>query len=139
MMITRPKVARLAESESVSFGPDAFYQALLGDGDTPIFLGIQTSEPGYQTEVHSHPYVETLFVLDGEAEVWLVGKEDEAARLGAGDCVAMPPDQAHGFRVVGDKTLRTLGIHASSERIADFVEGLETGEHGYAKRWSESK
>ena len=69
MMITRPKVARLGESEKVSFGPAAFYQALLGDGDTPIFLGIQTSEPGYETEVHAHPYVETLFVLDGEAEV----------------------------------------------------------------------
>ena len=133
MMITQPKVARLTESEKVSFGPDAFYHALLGDGDTPIFLGIQTSEPGYETEVHSHPYVETLFVLDGEAEVWQVGKENEAARLTAGDCVAMPPDQAHGFRVIGDKTLRTLGIHASPERIADFVDGYETGEHGYAR------
>ena len=138
MMITQPKVARLTESEKVSFGPDAFYQALLGDGDTPIFLGIQTSEPGYETEVHSHPYVETLFVLDGEAEVWQVGKENQAARLTAGDCVAMPPGQAHGFRVIGDKTLRTLGIHASPERIADFVDGYETGEHGYARHWSES-
>ena len=41
MMITQPKVARLTESEKVSFGPDAFYHALLGDGDTPIFLGIR--------------------------------------------------------------------------------------------------
>lgn len=129
-MITEPKFARVEEAERVSFGPTAFYQALLGDGDTPIFLGIQTSEPGYATEVHSHPYVETLFVLEGEAEVWLVGEEEAATRLSSGDCVAMPPGRAHGFRVVGNETLRTLGIHASAERIADFVDGHETGQHG---------
>ena len=139
MMITEPKIARVSDAEKVSFGPDAFYQALLGDGDTPIFMGIQTSEPGYATEVHSHPYVETLFVLEGEAEVWAVGREDEATRLSAGDCVAMPPNRAHGFRVVGDNTLRTLGIHASPERIADFVDGYETGEHGYALHWNEQQ
>ena len=88
--------------------------------------------------MHSHPYVETLFVLEGEAEVWVVGEEASATRLSAGDCVAMPPGRAHGFRVVGDKTLRTLGIHASSERIADFVDGYDTGEHGYALHWKES-
>ena len=135
MIITRPKVARLREAEEVSFGPNASYQTLLGDGDTPIFLGIQTSQPGYETELHSHPYVETLFVLEGEAEVWQLGKEAEAARLVAGDCVAMPPDQPHGFRVIGNAPLRTLGIHASAERIADFVDGHETDEHGYALRW----
>ena len=97
--ITRLKVARLAASEEVSFGPRASYRPLLADGDTPVFLGIQTSEPGYETEPHSHPYVETLFVLEGEAEVWLLGGEDEAARLTAGDCAALPPHRPHAFRV----------------------------------------
>ena len=131
------KVSRLEASEPVSFGPGASYRPLLADGDTPIFLGIQTSEPGYETEPHSHPYVETLFVLEGEAEVWLVGGEDEAARLTAGDCVALPPHRPHAFRVVGTRPLRTLGIHASPERIADFVDGRATGEHGYAASWRE--
>ncbi len=136
-IITEPKIVRLDASEKISFGPDASYQPLLADGDTPIFLGIQTSEPGYETEPHSHPYVETLFVLEGEAELWLVGHEDEATRLQAGDCAALPPNRPHGFRVVGGRPLRTLGIHANPERIADFVDGFETDAHGYALHWQE--
>ena len=76
-------------------------------------------------------------MLEGEAEAWLVGREDEAVRLKAGDCAALPPHRPHAFRVVGARPLRTLGIHASPERIADFVDGRATGEHGYAASWRE--
>ena len=46
----------------------ATYRTIIGD-DTgeglPIRTGIQTSQPGYRTRVHSHPYVETLTVIFG--------------------------------------------------------------------------
>ena len=36
--------------------------------------GIQVSQPGYVAPMHSHPYVELLFVVEGETEVWLQGQ-----------------------------------------------------------------
>ena len=52
-------------------------------------------------------------------------------RLKAGDCVAVPPETPpHGFRVLGDKPLRLLGIHADAERVTTYLE-RETDAHGY--------
>ena len=46
----------------MKFGPDAYYQPILGDeaGSTPIRTGIQTSQPGYVAPMHSHPYLEVF-------------------------------------------------------------------------------
>ena len=58
----------------VAFTGGASYRAIIGD-DTgeglPVRTGIQTSPPGYQTPVHSHPYVETLTVISGHGEAWV--------------------------------------------------------------------
>lgn len=118
-------VVRLADTQTVSFGPGAVYQPIIGDdeGGTPVRTGIQTSQPGYVTGVHSHPYMEVLFVLEGTAEAWTEGHEDEAVVLRAGDTIALPPNVLHAFRVVGDQVLRTLGIHASPKRIVEYREG----------------
>ena len=80
-----PKIRKLADAERIEFGPLAFYHPLIADGDTPVRTGIQTSAPGYVAPMHWHPYVELLFIIEGEAEVWLQGEEDKPARLGAGD------------------------------------------------------
>jgi len=104
-------------------GPEAAtYRAIIGD-DTgeglPIRTGIQTSQPGYQTRVHSHPYVETLTVISGRGEAWLDG---EAARIALepGMTVVLPADRPHAFRVVGDEKLVTLGIHTFGKRIVNY-------------------
>jgi mannose-6-phosphate isomerase-like protein (cupin superfamily) len=125
MTVTDPAVIRLADSEKIPFGPISFYQPILNGaaGDYPVFTGIQTAEPGYETEPHSHPYVEVLHVLEGAAEAWLVGKEDEKTLLNAGDTIALPPDQPHIFRVAGDQTLRLLGTHLSNQRVVNFTDG----------------
>jgi len=127
------KVVRLDETEVVKFGPDAVYQLILGDdeGSTPIRTGIQTSQPGYVAPVHSHPYLEVLYVLEGVAEAWIDGQEDRKVRLETGDTVALPPHVPHSFRVVGDQVLRTLGIHASPKRIASYKDGRATDARGY--------
>ena len=134
-MTTTPhplKIARLADASRVEFGPLAFYNPLVADGDTPVRTGIQTSAPGYEAPMHWHPYTELLFIIDGEAEVWLQGKEAEAQRLKAGDCVALPPEIPHSFRVVGDKPMRLLGIHASPTRISTYLD-RETDANGYPR------
>jgi mannose-6-phosphate isomerase-like protein (cupin superfamily) len=128
-----PQVVRLEEAPIVKFGPDAHYQPLLGDdaGTTPIRTGIQTSQPGYVAPMHSHPYLEVLYVLEGTAEAWIEGAEDRPVRLEAGDTIALTPNVPHSFRVVGDRVLRTLGTHVSPRRIVDYRDGGATDARGY--------
>ena len=127
------KVIRLAETEIVTFGPDAVYQLIIGDdeGTTPVRTGIQTSQPGYVAPVHSHPYMEILHILDGTAEAWIDGREDGRVRLEKGDTIALPPNVPHSFRVVGDQALRLLGTHVSPKRIVKYKDGRATDSRGY--------
>lgn len=128
-----PRVVRLEDAERVSFGPLSHYQPIIGDeaGTTPVRTGIQTAQPGYVAPVHSHPYLEILHILDGEAEAWVDGQEDRAVRLRRGDTIAMPPDTPHSFRVVGDQVLRLLGTHASPTRIVTYKDGGASDARGY--------
>ena len=57
------RIARLSETEAVSFGPLAHYNKLTGDDGLPFFTGVQTCKPGYRTPLHWHPYVECLFII----------------------------------------------------------------------------
>ena len=85
-------VIRQAERPTVAFPGGATYQPIIGD-DTgaglPIRTGIQTSPPGYQTRLHSHPYVEVLTVLEGRGEAWLEGEEGVVC-LEPGVSIALP-------------------------------------------------
>jgi mannose-6-phosphate isomerase-like protein (cupin superfamily) len=87
----------------------------------PIRTGIQTSPPGYQTHLHSHPYVEVLTVLEGRGEAWLAGEEG-VVPLEPGVSITLPANRQHAFRVVGDRPLVTFGIHLSGRRIVDYAE-----------------
>ena len=127
------KVIRLAETEVVTFGPDAVYQLIIGDdvGTTPVRTGIQTSQPGYVAPVHSHPYMEILHILDGTAEAWIDGRDESKVRLEKGDTIALPANVPHSFRVVGDQVLRLLGTHVSPKRIVTYKDGRATDARGY--------
>ena len=115
-------VIREDERPVVDFAGGATYKTILGD-DTgeglPIRTGIQTSPPGYQTRVHSHPYVETLTVIEGRGEAWLDGQASVVA-LEPGVTVVLPANRNHAFRVVGNKPLVTLGIHTFGKRVVHY-------------------
>lgn len=115
--LSEPRVARLAGAEKVPFGPLSHYQNLLGAGDTPIFTGVQTCQPGYQTAAHFHPYVESLFIIEGVMEAWMIDAPDAVHVLTAGDMIALPAGAVHAFRNPGPGVLRLLGVHANPERI----------------------
>jgi mannose-6-phosphate isomerase-like protein (cupin superfamily) len=119
-------IARLADSEAVPFGPLSHYNKLIGDGVQPIFTGVQTCAPGYQTALHWHPYVEYLFVLEGVLEAWVEGQQDHPNRLGVGDMIALPAHTPHVFRNPGPARLRLLGIHHSPERVVNRIEEAVT-------------
>jgi mannose-6-phosphate isomerase-like protein (cupin superfamily) len=119
--VAEARVVRLAQADAVSFGPLAHYQKLTGEDGLPVFTGVQTCAPGYATPLHWHPYVEYLFVLEGEMEAYLEGQEATPARLGPGDMIALPACEPHVFRTSGSGTLRILGIHTSPVRIVHRV------------------
>ena len=121
-------VIREAERAVVDFPGGATYRTLIGDdnGDgIPIRTGIQTSQPGYATRVHSHPYVEVITVIEGRGEAWLDGEEGTIA-MEPGVTISIPAGQVHGFRVVGDKPLVTYGIHTFGKRIVNYKDDQAT-------------
>jgi quercetin dioxygenase-like cupin family protein len=100
------------------FKGGATYQTLVGDaeGSTPIRVGIQTSPPGYRTPLHSHPYLETITILEGEGEAWLQGS-DALVQLRPGVTLVLTPHLRHWFCATGIRPLKTYGVHASPHRI----------------------
>lgn len=124
------EIRRLTQATRIDFGPLAHYFPLAGDGDAPVRTGIQVSEPGYVAPTHWHPYVELLFIVEGEAEVWLQGQEHAPQRLAEGDCAILPANIPHAFRTVGSKRMRLLGIHTSPTRIVRYLD-RETDQNGY--------
>ena len=115
-------VIRESERPVVDFVGGATYKTILGDDTAaglPIRTGIQTSQPGYATRVHSHPYVETLTVIEGRGEAWLDGEPGTVA-MEPGVTIVIPADRVHGFRVVGDQPLVTFGIHTFGKRIVNY-------------------
>ena len=118
----RVAVARLDSAEKVSFGPLAYYQKLIGSDGGPIFTGVQTCAPGYQTRPHFHPYTECLFIIEGSMEAWLVGDETALQTLQAGDMISLPAEAPHAFRNPGPGTLRLLGIHNNPTRIVHYLD-----------------
>jgi quercetin dioxygenase-like cupin family protein len=110
------------ERPVVPFPGGATYRTLIGDdngANIPIRTGIQTSEPGYATREHSHPYVEVLTVLSGRGEAWLDGEPGTVAMV-PGITISIPAGRVHGFRALGDEPLVTYGIHTFGKRVVNF-------------------
>lgn len=120
-------VIRHSDRPTVTLPGGAAYKPIIGD-DTgagmPIRTGIQTSQPGYATPPHSHPYAEVLTVLEGEGEAWLDGAEG-VVPLEPGVTIAVPANRVHAFKVVGDRPLVTFGIHTFGKRIVNYVSSPE--------------
>jgi quercetin dioxygenase-like cupin family protein len=108
-------VIRHADRPTVTLPGGAAYQPIIGD-DTgaglPIRTGIQTSQPGYATPPHSHPYAEILTVIEGRGEAWLDGEEG-VVMMEPGVTIAVPANRVHAFRVVG--------VHTNGKRIVNYV------------------
>jgi mannose-6-phosphate isomerase-like protein (cupin superfamily) len=111
------KIARLGAAPKITFGPLSDYQKLMGDDGGPLFTGVQSCEPGYQTASHFHPYDEYLFIVEGTMQAWMVGDEANVATLAPGDMIRLPANEPHAFRNPGPGVLRLLGIHANPSRI----------------------
>lgn len=75
--------------------------------------------PGTGPDFHWHPYTETWFVLDGEAQI---ETKDERIVAKPGNIVTVPPDTTHRFHSSGAGNLHMICVHASPTIIQEFVD-----------------
>src|SRR6476619_1936722 len=80
----------------------------------PFSAYIVKAEPGQGPPLHTHPYVEIAFTLEGSATI-TVG--DEQRMVTAGGIVVIPADTPHRFVNSGETVLRQIDIHASPRFI----------------------
>lgn len=82
--------------------------------DAPMSAYIVKAKPGQGPPLHTHPYVEVAFVVEGLAKMTIGNEEREVA---AGDIAVIPPNTPHRFVNCGDTLLRQIDIHASPNFI----------------------
>jgi mannose-6-phosphate isomerase-like protein (cupin superfamily) len=76
----------------------------------PFSAYIVNAKPEQGPPLHTHPYVEVAFTLEGCATI-TVG--DEEREVKAGSVVVIPADTPHRFVNSGDTVLRQIDVHAS--------------------------
>ncbi|MBA3608819.1 MAG: cupin domain-containing protein [Chthoniobacterales bacterium] len=77
---------------------------------TPFSSYIVTAQPGQGPPLHTHPYVEVAFTIDGTAKI-TVGEETREVK--AGGIVVIPAGTPHRFVNSGDTILRQIDVHAN--------------------------
>jgi len=80
----------------------------------PISAYIVNAKPRQGPPLHTHPYVEVAFTIEGTATI-TVGGETRDVR--AGGIVVIPANTPHRFVNSGDTLLRQIDIHASPKFI----------------------
>ena len=82
-----------------------------GEKEGALFSSyIVTAKPGQGPPLHTHPYVEVAFTIEGRATI-TVG--DDTRQVNAGSIVIIPANTPHRFVNSGDTILRQIDIHAS--------------------------
>jgi quercetin dioxygenase-like cupin family protein len=85
----------------------------------PMSAYIVNAPPGKGPPLHTHPYVETIFMLDGRAKV-TIGNETREVEAGA--IAVIPANTPHKFVNSGNCALRQIDIHASPKFIQTNLE-----------------
>jgi quercetin dioxygenase-like cupin family protein len=82
--------------------------------DSPVSAYIVNAKRGQGPPLHTHPYVEIAFTLEGCATI-TVGNETREVK--AGGIVVIPANTPHRFVNSGDGVLRQIDVHASPQFI----------------------
>ena len=78
--------------------------------NAPISAYIVTAPPGKGPPLHTHPYVETIFTIEGRATATI---GSETRQVAAGAIAIVPANTPHRFVNSGETVLRQIDIHAS--------------------------
>jgi mannose-6-phosphate isomerase-like protein (cupin superfamily) len=97
--------------------------------DAPFSAYIVNAKPGQGPPLHTHPYVEVAFTIEGTAAI-SVG--DDTREVNAGGIVVIPANTPHRFVNTGSGVLRQIDIHASPKFIQTNLnkEPKPFGTHG---------
>jgi quercetin dioxygenase-like cupin family protein len=71
--------------------------------------GIAEIPAGGSAGRHTHPGIETGYILEGEAIMSIDGQEDK--HLKAGDSYAIPAGIVHDAKVHGDKSAKVIAVY----------------------------
>ena len=71
--------------------------------------GIAEIPAGGSAGRHTHPGIETGYLLEGEADLLVDGKPDQ--HLKAGDSYSIPAGVVHDAKVHGDKAAKVLAVY----------------------------
>lgn len=78
------------------------------DGYTTI-TGLAEIQPGVSAGRHTHPGIETGYVLEGETVMSIDGEPDRTMK--AGDSYTIPAGVPHDAKAVGDTPVKVIGIY----------------------------
>ena len=102
-----PRLAEVGFDE-LRFSPTA--KLFQGGDEVGVSIFVTRYERGQGPNLHVHPYPEVFVVEEGTAR-FTAG--DEEVVVEAGHIVTVPADTPHGFKGVGDDTLRVVSVHPS--------------------------
>jgi quercetin dioxygenase-like cupin family protein len=90
--------------------------AALFEGGDQIGVSIFVTEypHGKGPDLHTHPYAEA-FVVEAGTATFTAGEEELVVE--GGNVVVVPPETVHGFKNLGEGTLRVVSVHPSPEVI----------------------
>jgi quercetin dioxygenase-like cupin family protein len=78
------------------------------EGYTTV-TGLAEIQPGVSAGRHTHPGIETGYVLEGETVLSIDGQGDVAMK--AGDSYVIPAGVPHDAKAIGEKPVKVLGIY----------------------------
>jgi mannose-6-phosphate isomerase-like protein (cupin superfamily) len=115
---------RYDDRESLPASPNREFRFLVNEDfgclDVTQFVG--TIPPG-RAPLHSHPYDEVVYVVEGEGVLHLAGTDTP---LGPGSCIHLPPLQEHCLENTGPTPMRVLGVlHPSGSPASKAYEANE--------------
>ena len=87
--------------------------------DAPVSIYFVEAPPGRGPVLHTHPYVETVVVLEGSGRLRIGNEERDVV---AGDIAVVPPNTPHRFVNSGTTRLRQIDIHASPRFVQTNLE-----------------
>ncbi len=116
---TKPKTLAPGAGETHSLLTSTIvWKTTASDTNGQYAMFEMTDHAGGGAPVHSHPWEETFYILEGEIEILLDGRYEV---FGAGAVVNVPADAIHAFQVVSP-VARALVVMAPGNAEAFFRE-----------------
>ena len=78
-------------------------------GNLEVVLGLAEIPPGVAAGRHTHPGVETGYILQGSASMEIEGETPKLVK--AGDSYSIPAGKVHDAKTVGDQPVRVLATY----------------------------